>query len=50
MTCCLIKKNIKNFIKSLTEASEITDKFCHDYGHTFLVGHTVVKMALPKSP
>ena len=37
-------------IKSLTEPSEITDKLCDDYGHTFLVGHIVVKRALPKSP
>ena len=30
-------------IKSLTKWSEITDKFCDDYGHTFPLGHTVVK-------
>ena len=36
-------------IKSITEPSEIIDKFCDDYGHTFLVGHIVIKRALPKS-
>ena len=30
-------------IKLLTEPSEITYEFCDDYGHTFPVGHTVVK-------
>ena len=30
-------------IKSLAEPSEIADEFCDDYGHTFSVGHTVVK-------
>ena len=30
-------------IKSLTEPSEITNEFCDYYGHTFPVGHTVVK-------
>ena len=30
-------------IKSLTKWSEITDKFCDDYGHTSPLGHTVVK-------
>ena len=30
-------------IKLLTEPSKTTDEFCDDYGHTFPVGHTVVK-------